>query len=330
MKQNAAENPSSPEDGLFGVGVPPEEAELVLIPVPFDATASYRRRASLGPEAIFNASPQLDLYDPEDPAAYERGIAWLSDTSTPAQLNQKARQAVDRAREGDDQAVVEVNQLSAELNRWVATETRKWLSQGKRVGLVGGDHSTPFGCIQEHLRHYRTLGVLHIDAHADLRVAYEGFTWSHASIMHNVLEHTELTRLVQVGVRDYAASEAKRIESDARVSTFFMDGLRREQFHGTTWAEQVARIVDSLPPEVYVSFDIDGLDPVYCPGTGTPVPGGLTWHEAVYLLRAVVRSRRRVVGFDLNEVAPGPNSDEYDAIVGARMLYQLCLASLRG
>lgn len=175
--------------------------------------------------------------------------------------------------------------------------------------------------------------MLHVDAHADLRVAYEGFVWSHASIMDNVLKRTPLQRLVQVGLRDLCAEEHARIERSAgRVHATYEHELATHEMAGRPFVELAGRIVDALSDEVYVSFDIDGLDPRYCPNTGTPVPGGLSYRQALALLDAVHRSGRRVVGFDLCEVSPGPDANEatdsWDANMGARLLYRLSALAL--
>ena len=219
-----------------------------------------------------------------------------------------------------------VNSGSEEMNQKVYEQTTEWLNRGKLVGLVGGDHSTPLGFIKALGERYEEFGVLHIDAHADLREAYEGFTYSHASIMYNVLNEVEsVKKIVQVGVRDYCDDEVALVAgSEGRVVQFDDWRLAAERFEGTTWAEQCRKIVELLPEKVYVSFDIDGLSAELCPGTGTPVAGGLSFHQAVYLLDSVLRSGRRIIGFDLVEVAPKGNDDEWDANVGARMLYKLC------
>ena len=175
-----------------------------------------------------------------------------------------------------------------------------------------------------------------MDAHADLREAYEGFRYSHASIMNNVVREVPgLQRLVQVGVRDYCDEEDQLVrDNPALLRTFFDADLKREQLDGEPWSRLCGRVVAELPQEVYVSFDVDGLDPSLCPHTGTPVAGGLSFAEATALLRRLVESGRRIVGFDLNEVAPDPEGrSEWDANVGARLLYKLigfALLSQRG
>jgi len=220
-----------------------------------------------------------------------------------------------------------VNALGGRLNAFVLGETRRLFQSGKIPGIVGGDHSVPFGAIEAAAQEYASFGVLHFDAHSDTRDAYEGFEWSHASIMHNVLEHIpQVTKLVQVGIRDVCEQEIDYCRAQgSRVEIFFDRDLQRRKFEGRPWARMAEEIIARLPRDVWISFDIDGLDPRFCPNTGTPVPGGLDFQEANYVVGALVRSGRRVIGFDLNEVAPDlANPDnEWNQNVGARMLYKL-------
>ena len=200
-------------------------------------------------------------------------------------------------------------------------------TDNKKVGLLGGDHSTAMPNIAAHLTKYSKLGVLHVDAHDDLRNAYEGFEFSHASVMYNVLERFDLSKLVSVGIRDYSMEEheyALTQTKQKRLARFTQDDLANQVFQGQTWHRCCEAIISELPQEVYVSCDIDGLDPAYCPNTGTPVPGGLSYQQVVYLFRQVIESGRRIVGFDLVEVGAHP----YDANVGARLLYELSILSM--
>ncbi len=189
---------------------------------------------------------------------------------------------------------------------------------------MGGEHSTPLGLIEALNERHESFGILQIDAHADLREAYEGFDQSHASIMYNVLESCpNMKRLVQVGIRDISPSEVNLIkESEGRIRTFLDWDIKQRAFEGMSWGEQVKNIIDTLPQKVYISFDIDGLNPGLCPNTGTPVPGGFSLEEINYLFFTLMDSGREIIGFDLNEVSPGEN-DEWDANVGARALWNL-------
>lgn len=343
-------DPDGPAEGngIYGLPHTPEEARVVLVPVPWDATTSYRPGAADGPQAILEASVQVDLFDLETGRPYEAGIAMLPIPEQILTWNRDARSAAERVMAAHepgsagsgpgagapgtamDPAALSrdldrVNELSARVNEWVETTWQHWTDHGKLVGVVGGDHASPLGAIRAAARRHPGLGVLHLDAHADLRAAYHGFRYSHASIFYNVLaEAPDVSRLVQVGLRDLSNAEHRRIQEDAdRIRAFFDPNLQRRLQDGETWSAIALDIVDALPREVYVSFDIDGLDPRLCPNTGTPVPGGLEFHQTVALLRHLVESGRRIVGFDLCEVAPDPDRrNEWDANVGARLLYK--------
>lgn len=334
---SAAFDPSaaaSPDSGIFGLPHSPDEAHVVLIPVPFEATTSYGGGTSEGPSAVLAASRQVDLFDVETGRPYERGIALLPEPESWRSWNSRAKEravpiieagGVDPSNPELQAASTEVNQLCEQLHDAVYRTAREWLGKGKRVGAVGGDHSISFGIIRAHAEKYPGLGVLHLDAHADLRNAYEGFTWSHASIMYNVMERIPgVKSLVQVAIRDMSEDEHRYISSsNGRVRAFFDSDLNHQRFDGIPWNRQVEAMLEGLPQHVYLSFDIDGLDPTLCPHTGTPVPGGLSFPEAVALISGVVRSGRTIVGFDLTEVAPAPEGGEWDGNVGARLLYKM-------
>jgi agmatinase len=316
--------------GIYGLPFTPDNARVIVIPVPYEATTSYGGGTSGGPEAVFEASKQVDLFDRDTGRPYEAGIAMLEIPKKIVRLNDKATKiaatviekggVVDRATQ---KAADEVNAISEEVNDWVYEQTRAFLVAGKMPVVLGGDHSVPFGCILAYAETHPNLGILHLDAHADLRDAYEGFTWSHASIFHNVVTKVGgVDRLVQVGVRDLSNAESAMIDgSNGRIVTFFDSDLASRKEEGATWAEIADEIAAALPRDVYLSWDIDGLDPTLCPSTGTPVPGGLSWNEAIGLLRALRRAGKRIVGLDLCEVSPGKT--EWDANVGARLLYKM-------
>jgi len=328
---NAAARPGS---GVYGLPHTPEQAKVVLVPVPFEATCSYGGGTADGPEAILEASKQVDLFDLETGKPYEAGIAMLPLPKQVREWSNRGRELAEPIIEAggvaDAKDLAEVNALCAQMNEWVYAECKRWMALGTRGGVVGGDHSTPYGCIRAHAEAHPGLGILHLDAHADLRDAYEGFTWSHASIMHNVIHRLpRVSRLVQVGIRDFSEGELEEIEaSNGRIETFFDERMASEKADGMSWREICDNIVNRLPKQVYLSFDIDGLDPTLCPHTGTPVPGGLSFQEACQLIAAVARAGKHIVGFDLNEVAPGPDS-EWDGNVAARLLYKMIGWSLR-
>lgn len=325
---------SQPGSGAFGLPHSADEAQVILVPVPFEATTSYGGGAADGPEAILEASKQVDLFDLETGRPYEQGIHMLDLPGDVRAWNDAAKLEAAKVIEAGGAhpdrpellaAAEAVNEACERMNAWVYQTSREWLEKGKLVAGVGGDHGTPFGLIQAVAERHPGVGVLHVDAHADLRDAYEGFAWSHASIMHNVATRLpQVGKLVQVGIRDFCEEEFDFIQaSNGRVVTYFDLQTKQRQLGGGNWLEIVREIVEQLPQEVFISFDIDGLDPVLCPHTGTPVPGGLSFAEANALIAGVVASGRTIVGFDLNEVAPGPEGDEWDGNVGARLLYKL-------
>lgn len=333
-------NAAATGGGVYGLPFTAEAARVVLVPVPFEATTSYGAGTAFGPAAILAASRQVDLLDHETGNPYTAGIAMLPERAAVQEWNDAGAAAARRFREQRDLGALPgalaetqafVNALCVRLNEALHAQVHTLLQAGKIVGTVGGDHGAVFGAIAAHAAQFPGMGILHFDAHADLRHEYEGFHFSHASIMNNVVRRCPgVARLVQVGIRDYCDEERDLVrDSGGRIRSWYDADLAAGRFAGATWAEQCRRIVADLPPDVYVSFDIDGLDPALCPHTGTPVPGGQSFHEASFLLGEVARSGRRIVGFDLVEVAPDPGGGEWDANVGARLLYKLIGWALR-
>lgn len=268
-----------------GLPVTKEEAELIIIPIPWDATASYGRGTAEGPEAILEASLQLDLFHHKYAKVYETKVFMEEIDSTiqekSKELGERTTSYIDFLADGGDvsssetfqQLIQEVNDFQDVIRNDIRQKAETYLKDGKKVALLGGEHSTPLGLIEMYANNYTDFGILQIDAHADLRVAYEGFEQSHASIMHNALKHDGITKLVQVGIRDLSEEEYARTQSDNRIQTFFDWTLKEEQFNGKNWKDQVEEIIAALPQHIYISFDIDGLLPALCPNTGTPVPG---------------------------------------------------------
>jgi len=329
---------SSADFGIFGVPCASEKARIHITPVPWEVTTSYGAGTAQGPQLIRKASEQVDLFDIETGKAYEAGIYMEDQPTSILELNDQLKPLAQeimelRTQNSSDQSQIEgllaqVNQGSRQMTEWVYQQTRNLLHRGKWPVLLGGDHSTPLGAIQAVCEYYGSkVGVLHVDAHADLRKSYQGFEQSHASIMRNVLELPAAPRkLVQVGIRDFCEEEFDFIQSQAGIiKTFFDLDIKRELFEGNTWNGLCQQIAGELPENVYISFDIDGLDPALCPGTGTPVPGGLSMNEAFYLLASLHRAGKKIVGFDINEVSAARDSeDEWNGNVGARLLYKMC------
>lgn len=316
---------------LYGLPFDYETAGIVVFGLPWEVTVSYHPGTAKGPWRVLEASPQLDLFDLDNPEAWQQGIYLVPIDPALEALNQEHRAAAMRiiaateagqAISGDlatDQQ--RVNAACETLNQWLYRQAVAALEAGKRIGVIGGDHSVPLGAIRALAQHHQEFGILHIDAHADLRCAYQGFAYSHASIMDNVLQLPQVRRLVQVGIRDVSPAEAERIAtSQGRVMAHYDATLKAATYDGLPWRQQCDAIVADLPSRVYVSFDVDGLDPKLCPHTGTPVPGGLELDAVFCLLRQVLASGRQIIGFDVCEVGDG----EWDGNVAARAVYKLC------
>lgn len=327
---------SSINAGLFGLPFTAHHSDIIIIPVAWEATVSFGSGTSDGPASIRQASTQIDLHHHTYPNAWKRGF-YLDEF--PVEMIELARSAkadaqivieciqkhtVLSAGSEPERALGRANAACEVLNAWVKERCSYWKGMGKYVGLLGGDHSIPMGYLQLHAEHYDTFGILHIDAHHDLRIAYEDFTFSHASIFYNALETLPaITKLVQVGIRDYCDQEHGYVLANpGRIDVFYERDMRKRLYQGENWHNVCRDIIACLPPHVHVSIDIDGLDPKLCPNTGTPVPGGLEYEELLYLLNELHHSGRNLIGFDLCEVAPG--HDGWDANVAARVLYHMC------
>lgn len=329
----------SAEFGIFGIPLKEEECRVVLVPAPWEVTTSYGEGASRGPQIIRQASEQVDLFDLEVGKAYEEGYFMRPISEELCQMNDRfkaiAQELIEmRTNLSEDETKMnalanEVNIACENMTQWVFDQCSDVLKKGKLLGLVGGDHSTPLGAIRAVSDKFKgEFGVLHIDAHADLRNAYQGFKQSHASIMYNVMNDAKKPqKLVQVGIRDFCEEEYDFSNSRDDIKTFYDLDLKRRLLKGETWERLCQDIIKELPQNVYISFDIDGLDPAFCPHTGTPVPGGLSVDQVFFLFREVHNSGRKIIAFDLNEVSTGglsPEEVEWDGNVGARILYKMC------
>jgi len=271
--------------GLDGEYAMLERARAVVLPVPYDFTTSYHGGARLGPAAIITASRNMELWDEEIGPVYRNGIHTLPELEPTAEGPEAMVGRVERAVD------------------WI-------LEGGKLPAILGGEHSITTGAIRAALRRHPRLSVLQLDAHADMRDIYQGSPWSHACVMRRI---RELVPAASVGIRSMSEEEA--------------EALRAKPW--PTWSTRAFRalggrfepILDALSDEVFVTFDLDGLDPAYLPATGTPEPGGLEWYETIDLLAAVAR-RSRIVGFDVVELAPTPGQTASE-FLAARLVYRL-------
>jgi len=330
---NSAGNPNN---NVFGLPFSEEDARLVILPVPWEVTVSFGSGTARSAEQIMRASLQVDLFDPDVPEGWKEGF-YMRETDRKIllksdYLRKEAELYIDYISKGDivednqfmRKTLKEVNEGSYFLNNWVYHQTKELLEKGKLVALLGGDHSTPLGFMKAIAEKHGDFGIIQIDAHCDLRESYEGFVYSHASIMFNALkEIPQLQKLVQVGIRDYSSGEQELIsQNSGRIKTYFDRDIRVRQYEGESFRQIVDEMVDHLPQKVYISFDIDGLDPKLCPNTGTPVQGGFETEQVFYIFDRIRKKGKQIIGFDLSEVSTSENY--WDANVGARVLFKLC------
>jgi agmatinase len=330
---NSAGNPNN---NIFGLPFSEDDARLVLLPVPWEVTVSFGSGTARSAEQIMRASLQVDLFDPDIPDGWKQGF-FLKEPDRKIllksdYLRKEAELYIDYISKGDAvennqfmcKTLKEVNEGGYFLNNWVYQQAKYLLDKNKIVGLLGGDHSTPLGFMKAVGEKHGDFGILQIDAHCDLREAYEGFVYSHASIMYNALkEIPQLQKLVQVGTRDYSEGEHQFILQNAqKIRTYFEREIRERRYEGESFKKISEEIIGQLPDKIYISFDIDGLDPKLCPNTGTPVPGGFQTEEVYYIFNQIIKAGKKIVGFDLSEVSTSENG--WDANVGARVLFKLC------
>ena len=322
----------------FGLEMIPNGADLILIPVPWEVTASYGSGTAQGPELIRKASSQLDFFSPVFQCSYNHQIYFEPIDPLIQSLNKKARTWAQEVQKNWKEAKVlskkelalceKVNQASLSLLNWIYEKSLSIFEQGKIPALAGGEHSVSEGLIRLVGEKFKgEYGLLHIDAHADLRESYQGFQYSHASVMHNVLNLPfPPKKLVQVGLRDFCEQEYEQIKKSAKIDCFFDEAISSRIFSGETWAEICRQIISALPVDIYVSLDLDGLSWDYAPGTGTPVPGGLSFNQILYLFSEIKRQKKQLIAFDVVETAGGgqPNAfTEWNGNVSARLIYYL-------
>lgn len=329
---NAAGNP---ENNIFGLPFKEEDARLIFLPVPWEVTVSYGAGTARCAEQILKASLQVDLFDMNAHDAWKEGM-YLRELNKKIliksdYLRKEAELFIDFISKGNDiqqnrfmcKSLQEINEGSLFLNKWVYEQTQELLRNNKLVCVLGGDHSTPLGYLKALSEQHSNFGILQIDAHCDLRESYEHFTYSHASAMYNALkEIPQITKLVQIGIRDFSEVEWNFVcNSNYKIVSYLGTAIHERMFEGETWKSLTQEIIQHLPEKVYLTFDIDGLDSSLCPNTGTPVPGGLRTEHVLYLIKKLLESGRKLIGFDLVEVGIGENS--IDSIVAARLLWNI-------
>lgn len=267
---------------LGGASVDPA---VVLVPVPYDSTTSFKPGARDGPRALINASKHLEDYDLELERDISRvGIATTTaiepDVDSPVQMFSRVQKVVEH-----------------------------FASQDKLVGLLGGEHSITIGAVNAQISRYPELSILYLDAHADMRNEYMGSRWSHACVARRLSEQASL---VEVGVRSISESEKHYVDAQQLPVLYWPN---------TDLPSVVSEVVGKLSHDVYISIDLDVLDPSIMAAVGTPEPGGMVWEEVTDLLKQVALSKN-VVGFDVVELSPneGPEACSFTA---AKLVYKL-------
>jgi agmatinase len=270
------------------------KAEINILQSPYEHTVSYGGGTALGPQAVLEASAYVEFFDDETKKelCFEKGIA----TCPPMEFK---------------------DSIDSEALDIIYNAVRSSLSEGKFAVTLGGEHTISSAVIKAHLESYPDMGVLQIDAHSDLRDTYEGSKYSHASIMARVAEFLDPTKIHQVGIRALCSEEYKFI-TENNVNTYFASAIRQGDY-GEDW---ISRLVDKLPQDIYLTFDVDGLDPSIMPSTGTPEPEGLYYTEATDIIRTIKKAGKRIVGFDVVELAPIQGVTHPD-ILTARLIYKI-------
>lgn len=305
--------PSHPSPFLGLRELTPEQARAVLLPVPYEATTSYGKGTAQAPQALLEASAYVELYDEvrdREPAVRSPASSRLANSDTEVISHYWTAPAVTWT--------APLQPAMAEIYRRAA----EYVGPGRFLCALGGEHSITPPLIQAHLEHYPDLHVLQIDAHCDLRDRYEGSPLSHASAMARIVDPIE-NRLTQVGIRSICAEDRQAIRS-RRLQTFFAHSLQAKPTQ-----EWIPEVIATLGPRVYLTVDVDGLDPAVVPSTGTPEPGGLSWWQTVDLIRAL-GEHRQIIGADVVELAVTgeAEADRRSAFTGAKLTYQILAAAL--
>ena len=271
-----------------------ENSRIVIVPVPYEFRVSYGKGAKHGPEAILNASAYVEFFDDEfdRELCFDMGIATLKE--------------IEFGKLYDKAALKLIEERITEL-----------LDLDKFIVSLGGEHTISTAAIRAHYLKYPEMSLLHFDAHSDLRDSYEDSIYSHACFMSRVIEFYPPDKITQVGIRALCKEE-REIIREKNIKTFFASAIRKGK-HGSNWQ---SRVVDTLGKEIYITFDVDYFDPSIMPSTGTPEPDGFLYNETLDLFREIMNEGKRIVGFDVVELAPAKGLN-HPNLTTARLIYKL-------
>lgn len=343
-------DPNAPWDksSIFWFPYKEEDSKLIIIPVPFAATVSDWDWAEEWPEIVKNQSSLLDFYNDRFPDWYKEWVFMWKISDEIKNLSRETRKIVikiishlENIEEICDEELIkltnEVNIASTIMTKFVKNEAKRILELDKIPIVLGWDHSTPLWLIQALWEKYEKFHIIHIDAHADLRHEnwepwYEGFTQSHASIMANVLKTVpSVTHITQIWIRDFSEDEVNVAEKSKKVTIYTNNTLKDAESNWINWDKICNKILTSIPneqKEIYISFDIDWLEPSLCPDTWTPVPWWLTYDQIRLLLEKLVEVWKKIIGFDLVEVSNWNNNNPINWKTWAIILKELCMRTL--
>lgn len=262
-----------------------EKAKIAVLPVPFDGTSTWLKGADKGPEAILEASANMELYDIEtNSEVYKQGIATL-------------------------EAVTEASSPEA-MSREVEKQVDAILKDKKFPVILGGEHSVSIGAFHAVAKHYDNFSILQLDAHSDMRSEYEGSSHNHACVMARA---KEVATVAQVGIRSSAIEEKENIETDR---IFYAHEIK--ETNASTWMYEVSQ---KLNDNVYITIDLDVFDPAYVPATGTPEPDGLSYREVINFLK-LINERHNIIGLDVVELCPNEINKASD-FLATKLIYQI-------
>lgn len=311
------------------------DAKVILLGGPWEGTASYRTGTLDAPEKIIESSLQIDVFDVTFPEINTAGKIYYDSTyfNCIKDLAIETRQLYDDyinlqstgVSEGVLDHIETINENCEIMNDLIQAQADRALKLNKVVGLIGGDHSVSYGQIKAIGDHFENFSILHIDAHHDLRIGFQGLQYSHAAVLANAINDvSQIDQLTSIGIRDNCIEEFEFAAKHDKISTFYDEEISKQLLSGNSnWGEIVNQIIQTLSQNVYVTLDIDGLSIENTPFTGTPVPGGISYHQVRYLLNQLGKERK-IIGFDVVE----SGSAQLDTIVSMRLVYKLCVASI--
>lgn len=341
LKKVLGDDTSTDGGFYFNDATQVEDAEVVIVSVPWSVTSDYGRGATYTPDAIIDVSAKSGVYDALSGVNLKGRIATAvidyNIQEISEQLGRDAERVDDYLGGGTTPLPKEyimrkkgaIDEGFSEMQKSTYQQVKQYAEMGKVVAVVGGDHSVAYGAVKAVAECYEGVGVLFIDAHADFEISTAGYNYTHRTIARNIIEEIDsVERVVEVGVRDVSQEEMTLVQSSPKVDIFLAESLAAARFEGRSWKELCQEVVSKLPQRVYISFDIDALKIEFCQNTNAPVPGGMTFDEVIYLIGCVAASGREIVGFDISEVVPDLE-DRMDATVAARLLGKMCVVAIK-